>query len=298
MENPPIRMMEEREYEMIPIEKIKVLNSRNREEEQFKENVRSIKDVGLLKPIVVNRRHLKRTGFYELVCGEGRYIAYQRLGREEIPAEVISCDRKDALLYSLVENIARVPPGTMWFAREVKRLHDDGWSFEDIGRITGKSDCYIRDYVHLVERGEDRLIKGVERGLFNITFALHVATTDNSQIQHLLMDAFDKGIVNTANLPTVRRIIDARIGKKGGGKRNREHEDRHRNQYSLKQLKNDISRITREKEAFVREAGIKENRLVVMLQSLNILQADEEFVALLQEEDLSQRPALSGVYTV
>lgn len=65
--------MAERQYRMVPLEEIEVLNSRNRERRQFDDNVRSIKSVGLLKPIVVNERNRNRTGRYELVCGEGRF---------------------------------------------------------------------------------------------------------------------------------------------------------------------------------------------------------------------------------
>ncbi len=110
MKKSPVTPMAERQYRSIPIDKIVVLNSRNRDKQQFAENVRSIEQVGLRKPIVVNGRGFPKTGNYELVCGEGRFLAHKRLGKTEITAEVIDCDRKTALLYSLVENIARVPP--------------------------------------------------------------------------------------------------------------------------------------------------------------------------------------------
>ena len=40
-----------RRYEAIPITKIKVINSRNRDQEQFEMNVGSIKQKGMLKPV-------------------------------------------------------------------------------------------------------------------------------------------------------------------------------------------------------------------------------------------------------
>jgi hypothetical protein len=88
-------------------------------------------------------------------------LAYKALGQPEIRAEVISCDRKTALLYSLIENIARVPPGTMWFAAEVKRMYDSGLSVTKIAQIVCKSPTYVHDYIQLVEQGEQRLIRGV-----------------------------------------------------------------------------------------------------------------------------------------
>ena len=63
-----ITPMADRKYEMIPIDSIEVLNSRNRDRLQFDRNIRSIKSVGLLKPVVVNDRRFEKTGRYELIC--------------------------------------------------------------------------------------------------------------------------------------------------------------------------------------------------------------------------------------
>jgi len=114
-----------RRYEEVPIEKVKVINSRNRDKEQFDMNVESIGGVGLMKPIRVNDKFLESAGHYELICGEGRLLAHQQLGKTHVMAEVVSCTRKEALLQSLIENIARTKPGSMDFARELKRSDND-----------------------------------------------------------------------------------------------------------------------------------------------------------------------------
>ena len=119
---PNIVPFQARRYEAMPIAQIKVINSRNRDKEQFDMNVESIDHVGLIKPVRVNDKFLERTGMYELICGEGRLLAHQRLGHETIQAEVVTCTRKEAYLQSLVENIARTKPDSMDFAREIKRL--------------------------------------------------------------------------------------------------------------------------------------------------------------------------------
>ena len=74
METIPMRHMKDRRYELLPIDEIVVLNSRDREEARFTENVRSIREIGLLKPILVNVRFRAETGKYELICGEGRLV--------------------------------------------------------------------------------------------------------------------------------------------------------------------------------------------------------------------------------
>lgn len=294
-----VRKMDERKYANIPIDSIKVLNSRNRDRGRFEENIRSIRDVGLLRPIVVNERYLEKSGYYELVCGEGRYLAYKELGNTEIAAEVIDCSRKDAYLCSLVENIARVPPGTMWFAREVKRMRDSGISYAQISTVTGKGGNYIRDYICLVEQGEDRLIKGVESGIFPISFAKKVARSDDGSIQAILMDAFDGGIVNSRNFPTVKKLIDNRAkGDKPRHRNSNGQANPHANDYTVQQLKRDIVKITKEKEAFVNETEIKENRLLALLEGLRTIWQDEQALDLIQAENIGALPELKGTYNV
>ena len=300
MNVPRIKSMETRKYEDIPIDRIKVLNSRNRDEVRFQENIRSIKEVGLKKPIVVNKRYYRKKGFYDLVCGQGRYLAHKALGYETIPAEVINCTKKRAYLFSLVENIARVPPGTMWYAQEVKRMHESGFTLTQISNITGRSERYVRDYIVLVQQGEKRLIEGVDGGIFSITFALRVAKSDNSNVQNVLMDAYDEGIVNSNNFPTVRKIIDLRMAH-GKGPKKADHGPISRSlvpAYSAYQLKADITKITKEKEAFVSETSLKENRLLSLLDGLSTLWADRTTADLLAAEGIEAIPKLKGIYHV
>ena len=277
---------DQRRYEEIPIDKVKVINTRNRDEEQFDMNVESIEHVGLLKPIRVNDKFLERTGLYELICGEGRLLAHKRLGREKVKAEIVTCTRKEAYLQSLIENIARTKPGSMDFARELKRLYDEGWDFKRIARIACKSEHYIRDYIRLVEQGEERLIHGVEQGVFPIKFAVLVAASDDGQLQNVLMDAFDEGLVTTNNFAQARQLIAARARSTKTKKLPQ--------QYTVTQLRQDIADATRTKTSYVREAKSKENRFMTLFNGINELWKDEELLEVLREEKLLDRPELAG----
>lgn len=297
MDPSSLRPMKDRRYLLLPVDRIVVLNSRDREEERFGENVKSIQNVGLLKPVLVNARFHAETGAYELVCGEGRLLAHKRLGKPEIAAEVIDCDRKEAYLLSLIENIARVPAETMWFAREVKRLSDAGMSLPEISRIVGKNEAQVAGYVGLVERGEERLLRGVEQGVFSITFALQVAESDQAETQNLLMDAFDSGLVTSANLRRVRRIINGRMNHPGiERKASPADPGSPSGEYTVEELKRDLARNYREKKSFVREASLKEGRVFSLIEGLKELRANEAFMDLLKAEGLSEMPALQGPY--
>jgi ParB family transcriptional regulator, chromosome partitioning protein len=74
-----ITLMKDRRREMIPVDKIKVINSRTRDEAQFALNVQSIDAIGQIKDIRVNDKFLAKDGVYELICGEGRLTAQTRV---------------------------------------------------------------------------------------------------------------------------------------------------------------------------------------------------------------------------
>src|SRR5208282_5768012 len=114
MDTATIVLMKDRRREMIPVDKIKVINSRSRDETQFALNVQSIDAIGQIKDIRVNDKFLGKDGqgHYELICGEGRLTAQIRLGQTHIRAEIVTCTRKQAYLESLVENLARSRAGT------------------------------------------------------------------------------------------------------------------------------------------------------------------------------------------
>jgi len=147
MENAETRQMKYRLYRTIPVEAIRIVNSRG-EEEQLLGNMKNIDRAGFLKPVMVNERFFRETGKYELVYGKESYFAHKQLGRRKIAAEVISCSRRQAYLISLVESPARLLPGSMRFEREIKRLCDNGMSHKRVAEIIGKSEAYVAGCVN------------------------------------------------------------------------------------------------------------------------------------------------------
>lgn len=113
------------EVRMIPIDRIDVLNPRDRNKRVFEEIVGNIKTIGLKKPITVT----PRTGEdgaerYLLVCGEGRLSAFRSLGEAEIPALVVTVNDEDAFIMSLSENIARRQCRPLEILAGIKQLRD------------------------------------------------------------------------------------------------------------------------------------------------------------------------------
>lgn len=71
------RSQEAQAVEMIPVDRITVINPRVRNKKIFNEIISNIGELGLKKPITVTRRADADGPRYDLVCGQGRLEAYQ-----------------------------------------------------------------------------------------------------------------------------------------------------------------------------------------------------------------------------
>jgi ParB family chromosome partitioning protein len=100
---------ESQEFMYLPLESIiveeQVRSGINTESESFKALVLSIKDRGVLEPVLVTQKDDK----YLLLCGERRYHAAYKAGLEIIPARIVNTvTQKDEILaYQLTENLQR-----------------------------------------------------------------------------------------------------------------------------------------------------------------------------------------------
>ena len=107
------------------------------EEEALAELVHSIREVGLLQPVVV-----RRTGedSYELIMGERRWRASQEAGRDTIPAIVRETDDEDMLRDALLENLHRSQLNPLEEAAAYGQLLEDfGCRHEELAQRFGRS---------------------------------------------------------------------------------------------------------------------------------------------------------------
>ncbi|MCX5813833.1 MAG: ParB/RepB/Spo0J family partition protein [Proteobacteria bacterium] len=103
------KTVESPEFLYLPLENIiveeQIRSGIDTESESFKSLMESIKDRGVLEPVLVT----PKDGKYLLLCGERRYLAVQKLDLESIPARVVNTmTQKDEILaYQLTENLQR-----------------------------------------------------------------------------------------------------------------------------------------------------------------------------------------------
>ncbi len=122
-------------------------------EEELGELAASIKENGLLQPIVVrpagNRRGADR---WELVAGERRWRAVTRLGWKDVPALVRDVDDRTLLVLALVENLQRTGLGAMEEAQGYQQLQDEfGLSQKEVAEAVGRDRSTVANTLRLLQ---------------------------------------------------------------------------------------------------------------------------------------------------
>jgi ParB family chromosome partitioning protein len=120
----------------------------------IKELADSIKQDGLLQPLVVRPRGKGRSG-YELIAGERRWRASKMVGLAEVPVLVRDVDDREALALSLVENLQREDLNPIEEAEAYKTLISEfGLTQEEISRKVGKDRSSISNSIRLLKLPE------------------------------------------------------------------------------------------------------------------------------------------------
>lgn len=117
-------------------------------EDELEELTASIKENGLLQPLVVRRS----AGRFELVAGERRLRAIRRLGWEEVPAVVREVDDRTLLVLALVENLQREALGPLEEAEGYRVLSEDfDLTQAEIAESVGKSRSTVANTLRLLQ---------------------------------------------------------------------------------------------------------------------------------------------------
>jgi ParB family transcriptional regulator, chromosome partitioning protein len=277
------------EIAMIPIKQIRILNPRPRDHKKFELIVQSIKNLGLKNPIQVSRRFKdepEEEG-YDLICGQGRIEAFIALGEKEIPAIVVEISKEDRLIRSLVENIARRYPAPMDLIREIERLREQGYTFEQIAKKLDAGETLVKGLVALKNSGEERLLEAAIKGKVPLWVAIEIAQTESIEMQRELLKGYESKQLNQFSIRTVKRLMEQRRlrGKRRGGSTLIP-----KSKTSVESMVNVYQRETERRKAMVKKARICDTRLTFFVGTFGKLLADENFVNLLRAESLATLP--------
>lgn len=143
---------------LIDIEPNRDQPRRNFDEEALNDLAISIKQHGVIQPIVVNYKE----NYYEIVAGERRWRAAKIAGLKEIPAIIKNIDERKSKEIALIENVQREDLNAIEKARGLKVLMEDyNLTQEELAAALGKSRSGIANSLRILNL-DDRVIKLAE----------------------------------------------------------------------------------------------------------------------------------------
>jgi ParB family chromosome partitioning protein len=159
-------------------------NPRKRfDDEDLQELTQSIKDRGIIQPIVV-RSIPNKSEEYEIVAGERRWRAAQKAGLHKVPVVVVSIDDKTSLEYAILENVQRADLNPIEESEGYSRLMVEfSYTQENLSKIIGKSRSHIANMLRLADLPvgvrkllmERKLTAGHGRALLSVKDPMQVA---------------------------------------------------------------------------------------------------------------------------
>ncbi len=270
---------------LVPIARIKITNPRSRNQNVFREIVDSIAAVGLKRPVTVARRPQSRS--FDLVCGQGRIEAFVALGQKSIPAVVLDLPQSECMVRSLVENVARRRHSNMELLGEIGALKARGYDLAQIALKTGLSEQYAGDIIYLLERGEQRLINGVEQGIFPLTIAIEIATAKQPDVQDVLKTAYESGALQGRKFMAAKRLVESRRLK---GKSTASGPQAGK-PMTIDRLIRTYESDAERKRHLIREVQSSDEQLAILAHVIRTLLEDAHFKSLLHAQGLLTLPA-------
>jgi ParB family chromosome partitioning protein len=145
-----------------------------KEDEDFEELVKSIKERGILQPILVRK---KGEDLYECVAGERRLKAAKKAGLKEVPAVIKNFTDEEVLLIALIENLQRKNLNPLEEALGYKNLIEKfGYTQEEVAEKVGKDRATVANLLRLLKLPsiiqedllEERLTVGHAKALLSL----------------------------------------------------------------------------------------------------------------------------------
>ena len=123
---------------------------KNFDEENLDDLTNSIKERGVIQPIIVRKSATENSKF-EIIAGERRWLAARKAGLHDIPVVVTEADDLKSLEFAIIENVQRHDLNPLEEAQGYKRLIDEfSYDQEKVSKFIGKSRSYITNALRLL----------------------------------------------------------------------------------------------------------------------------------------------------
>ena len=127
---------------------------RNFTDAELNELAASIKERGIIQPIVVRPARAKDDHF-EIIAGERRWRAAQRAGLHEVPISIIEATDAQALEFAIIENVQRADLNPIEEATGYLALMEEfDHTQDEVAQIVGKSRPHVANTIRLLKLSE------------------------------------------------------------------------------------------------------------------------------------------------
>ncbi len=180
--------------------------------ESLKELAESIKEFGILEPLIVTRKEIVTENgldvWYELVAGERRLQAAKMIGLKTVPAIVKELSEKAKLEVSIIENIQREDLNPIERAKAFARLMEEfGMTQIEIASRIGKSRSYVANTIRLLKLPEE-IQEALKAGKISEAHAKILLSIEEPELQRKI---FERIISEGVPVQEIQRI---RVSKK------------------------------------------------------------------------------------
>jgi len=152
---------------------------KNFSKESLEELTLSIKERGVIQPIVV-RADKSSEGKFEIIAGERRWLAAQNAGLHEVPVVVLNVNDVKSLEFAIVENVQRQDLNPIEEAQGYQRLVNEyNYNQEKLSQFIGKSRSYIANSLRLLSLPKEILLM-IEQGNLSAGHARSLIGLQNS----------------------------------------------------------------------------------------------------------------------
>ena len=149
------------------------------DEENLNELTNSIRERGILQPIIVRKSNDDHSKF-EIIAGERRWLAAQKVGLHNVPVVITEADDLKSLEFAIVENVQRHDLNPLEEAQGYKKLIDKfSYDQEKVSKFIGKSRSYIANALRLLSLPDD-VIKLIENQKISAGHAKILVSLDNA----------------------------------------------------------------------------------------------------------------------
>ncbi len=203
---------------------------KNFDENSLEDLTNSIKERGMLQPIIVRQSNSNNSKF-EIIAGERRWLAAQKAGLHEVPVVITEADDLKSLEFAIVENVQRSDLNPFEEAQGYKRLIDEfNYDQEKVSKFIGKSRSHItnslrlltlpEDVINLIETkkitaGHAKILVGLENAFFvaNKIIEKKLSVRQSEKFVKIFKNQVKKRVISKdVNILDLERDISEKIG--------------------------------------------------------------------------------------